>query len=1349
MKGSSKSPHASSRTSGRRSSKETPDTMLLAQLQQLQLQQLQHHGHLLSYPPMVYPLPTATRAVEAEPGAAVLQQLEVKESRMGQLSALLEAMKHESSTTAEAMHKTLSELQALQQTNTALAAQVERTKEAMAIAEAEHSAQLQQLVLAVESERADARTKFETAMLERQREHDGVRHQLEREAATLRSDKDELAHEVTELTHQCDHLQEQRATLETELKAVVRSADLVKDEYESYQAAMNLKFNELEAEKQELAQHLAATFKDLERARAALVDVNNNAAQLSATLHQNEQSWQRTVEGMERQRGEEAKESAALRATLQAMEEALQVERGQKEELNTAMRSELQRFSDEMLALDTQHSQAAAALQGDLEASQAQLRQATQDIATLHNELQSKAGVTADAMRQLEKTLALKSEALDAYAESNSALENELAQTRTQLRAIEADLDAVHFARRILEDKLQGFTVAWAELSPLVGLAPMENDPAILVAKAKELATLVLERHSLLDAMRQLQLQQTTALEEWTNARSQLELLIAGKDEELASVKMDCTTLAAELQTRAAGQAAEVAALNDACAAKVTGLENAMQATALQSMQLSRSVEAQKARMLQLEEEKRELLHEADQLNRTVDTMFQGKNQLQLELDNVKALLSAAQAELDDLSDAHTQLKAASATDLADLRTHKAALERSLVQEREAGEREAAAKAQQVAHLEADLALLTSQFTNLQAEAATSRQHLVELNDALEAQGRALADATENAAEWKDRADVLTASTANVEGTLKQEVLSYSNQCVALSGDKKRLEVALATMQSQVDLLNGDLQAARSEKRVLQQSLQERDEALVTAQGDAAQSKAEIERLQRTRSNMQTELGRMNDEVNDHLRQLEVLRREFRSQEKAFATQDDLHKKEIESLRHELLEATALNDELQTKMATIQAAANATINDLVAELTHAEEAHKAEAAARAKEDDLLRTQYRYLEEDLKRKEAEWRESSAILKRESLLRKEHLDTLDAKYTKQKEVLEAKKLDVDRVAKEAEQRQFRVAELERKLAPLVNAKETLTERVADLKHTLEAKTRESQELEERLRTEIAKLQKEKRDLEALRARHQDDSERDSLGRFATLQAQLAAENKTLKAHIERYKSDLSDASQNVLTLAQRLEALQTSSSRTISELSAQLQSAEQQYQTQTSALERDLALARDQVTEANVTRQLLQKELRRLHLHHKDEPMASVRTSASVPESRQFTIEAEDDNHIAATARSALQSSDPFDTKASLADIPVALLRAQIGLDLSTPAKGNNQVEGVPHLDFELLKSAGASMPALHLNSSDRHEGDIATDDAALRSAVKKSKSLKLLKGKRQRHPGATDLLPKLV
>ncbi|OQS01855.1 plectin [Thraustotheca clavata] len=1331
MKAQSKpSSHSSSRFSSRKGSKEPPptspyptDPILLAQLQQMQLAQLQQHGHLPNYPPMVYPIPTQSSSRSSNDEAPlILQQLEAKETRMAQLSALLEAMKQETSGTTEAMQKTLQEMEKLQQKNNDLSQQVDRGKEALAAQQVEHTFQLEQLIKAVEDERKNAQVKFEMAIQEKQKELDAIKHKLDCEITLLSNGKVELQHEINELQQHCDTLQENRETLDSQVKAIARDLELVRDEYDSFKSAMNLKLNEIESEKQELARHLSATFQDLDRSRSTLIEVNTNAAQLASKMAENELSWRKSLEAMETQRNNAIKETNSMVATNKAFEDALQVERNQKSELNAAMRTELQRYTDEMHSIELSNSQTTTQLQQELSTTQKLLKEAEQNLVILNDELQTKAGITKDELRQLQKSIDLKDEALEAYVEANTILQTKNNETETRVKTLETEMETSEFARRTVEDRLKTYSSILMDLASQTGvnLSTVDSEPM-------------------------------SESQTWSHNQEEFNHQLRIKEEELENVKQDCSTLALEIQNLASSQASEKSMLSQTFENKINGLETSLQATTLQNLQLTRTTENQKQRMLILEQEKRELLEEAEQLNQSLSAMFQGKNSLQEELDAAKSQLLSTQTQLSDLQESHDQLQTKLAEDIACLQSYSNEKEKQYQDERSKMTQELSVLVSKSSQMEIDLQSSTQSYNQLCQENELNRQHLIELNDAFDQQTRALDEAKDNAAEWKDKAETLSTSTANMEGTLKIEVNSYSAQCVALSGENKRLEVALKNLQSQSEQTQADIQAFRLEKKNLQQLAQEREDALLSAQNEIAHYKAEIDRLQRLKQNLQSELSRMNDEVNEQMRQVEVLRREIRNQEKAYIAQEETYKKDIEIARQDAMEAVALNDEMQAKMSTIQAAANATINDLVAELTHAEEALKTEKTNRLKEEELLRTQCRYMEEDVKRKEIEWRESTAIIKRESTLRKEHIETLESKFQKQKDTLETKKAEVDKLTKEVDQKQFKIAELERKLAPLLNTKETLSQRLVDLKQTLESKTREHNDTEEKLRSDIAKLQKEKRELESLHARHQEESDKDSFGRFASMQTQLVNENKVLKTQLERYKQDLHDASQNVLTLAHRLENLQSTSNNTISDLSGQLQSSEHQYRTQTATLERDLNLAREQIQELNITRQLLQKELRRLQApsNKHDDGMLTVRTTASQPECRPLVVDTED-SYIK-TSRSDVslgkKTIDPFDAKESLADIPVALLRAQIGLDLSKPAKAtNNQVE-VPYLPLDQIDLHHHSMPHLGL-SSERNESDILEPEWHTKVITKKAKALKSLKGKKSRL-NAVETLPKLV
>ncbi|RHY18981.1 hypothetical protein DYB36_003996 [Aphanomyces astaci] len=434
-------------------------------------------------------------------------------------------------------------------------------------------------------------------------------------------------------------------------------------------------------------------------------------------------------------------------------------------------------------------------------------------------------------------------------------------------------------------------------------------------------------------------------------------------------------------------------------------------------------------------------------------------------------------------------------------------------------------------------------------------------------------------------------------------------------------------------------------------------------------------------------------------------------------------------LRNDHMEAMALNEELQAKISTIQSAANATINDLVAELTHAEDLLKADQARRAQDDELLRSQCRYVEDDLKRKEVEWKEATMMLKRELAVRRDNYDSLETKYQKQKEMLEAKKVEVDKLTKDNEHRQLKLAELERKLAPLANIKESTATRLSEMKLVC---------------------------------------------------------NKLLKSTLDRTKLELHHATDNVATLAQRLDAQQNASNATIADLSGRLQGLDQQYQAALASLSRELTVEKEKCQDHLVQKHQLMKQLRKLQ-RPGSTTSSSTSSSDDLADQQVFTSRTHPElaDYATSSAVTPVAKTSPRSNtnvmacSYNLTNIPVALLRAQIGLDMCSFDKlshnnnnnttTSNQVpEGVvPSLNLDNLNRWGCmsrlSTPSLvelsHRMESALSQRSSSHDEASGKLKAKTySKStttkdtLKLIKKKIKQDDNklkATASLPKLV
>ncbi|RHY34377.1 hypothetical protein DYB32_001006 [Aphanomyces invadans] len=742
----------------------------------------------------------------------------------------------------------------------------------------------------------------------------------------------------------------------------------------------------------------------------------------------------------------------------------------------------------------------------------------------------------------------------------------------------------------------------------------------------------------------------------------------------------------------------------------------------------------------------------AEALNKSLEMAYQAKASLQIEIDTIKTRFATLQSDHNDLQDAHGQLNAAATADLAELKAKLADAESVYQRERTAWDEQSRSLVAAIATLEGQATSLNDVALQAREDADTARHEAKDLADTLERTRIELVDVQDLCAEWKEKAEALAATSTSVESTLKADLTASSNQCLALAADKRRLESSL----------NADMHALRQEKQCISKHLEERDDELLRVQGDLGQVRAELERLARSKQTLQAELSRAADDLNDSLRQLEV--------EKAHAAAVEGLQKDLDALRHEQSETLAMNDELQAKISTIQSAANATINDLVAEVTHAEELVKVEQASRAKDDELLRSQCRYVEEDLKRKEIEWKDATNMLKRELAVRRDSFVTLETKYQKQKEA------EVDKLTRENEQRQLKVAEIERKLAPLANIKETMTTRLSEMKLICV----QSHDLEEKLRDEIVRLQKDKRDLESTHLRAKDEMDSSSAGRTP----RRCSENKVLKSTLDRTKQELQHATENVAALAQRLDGQQKASQATIADLTSRMQTFDQQYQAALQGMSRELAVEKERTSELLAQKSQLLKQLRRLQRppSSDESQQHQLATSRNLSTLQPEVATDQGGGQVPKTHR----STGDLTSYEDLANIPVALLRAQIGLDMFSFEEqhgSNQQPDGgsaaVPSLNLDSLNTSRyggvcrahsdsqvvvlRSTPYSH-DMSSRLESGIAVEEgsgAKSKMAASKAKdvtSLKRLKKKMATKQSddhasfklkATESLPKLV
>jgi hypothetical protein len=196
--------------------------------------------------------------------------------------------------------------------------------------------------------------------------------------------------------------------------------------------------------------------------------------------------------------------------------------------------------------------------------------------------------------------------------------------------------------------------------------------------------------------------------------------------------------------------------------------------------------------------------------------------------------------------------------------------------------------------------------------------------------------------------------------------------------------------------------------------------------------------------------------------------------------------------------------------------------------------------------------------------------------------------------------------------------------------------------------------------------------------------------------------------LKHNLERTKADLVKANADVLALTQRLESCQQSAQETITDLATRLQGADQQKELAVNALQREINLERERRREAEVQKMELQRSLRQRNAAQLSSTFAGTGAVANgypvdegaawgltmpTPSSQRCQPPVHHEQPAPARGASApetvvqphlepvkqAQSSTPAEyrkfyanepmSNAELANLPMNLIKAQIGLDMA--------------------------------------------------------------------------------
>lgn len=1267
---------------------------------------------------------SSTNGLEAassgdDDSANLLQRIEKKDHMISQLGSFLFQMKQESEGTATAWKEKLQEIVDLKRQLASVSQQLTLTQDK----ERETSSQLAQathdLEAAMHALKEGEQTHIEelTIMNEeiKKRQNEAEHTKVGYEQSLKESSQEllETQQKQHEAASRCRSLEESLQKLEEGHRLVLAQYDEERGGMKRDLEALGKHLEIIDREKQELGQHLWNVSQELQQTKQHEEELERKCASAVNDLEQSQTTWSERFHHFQNEKAEQLGLHSMLQTQLQELDAKYRMERSQKEELNALMVQEMQRFHDE---LETIHLSQKEVMEREVDEKEQWKLQALEHQEKLVR-IEKKYTQAASELEELQGRLRQIDEENQHLQQNGTEKASTLQEMNNQLHSIMEELqdaqvryEQLHVLR---EQHQSGLRKCLQLLSSATNLGSQEFESDLIDGFPRKILTALEEFAQLSSVVDEMKISVLRAQQDHDSDRERfrqreqdLVQQCQSMQSDLDTTRADAKTLAQEMQQLSRQSGGNEAKLSAQVQQLTKELDDIRSSSGLQVLQLQKSLDSQRARTIQLENEKKDLLQEAEHLNASMESLYQARNEKQIELDQLRAAWKALQLEHSDLKENYEDLDSRTARTIEELNTKLKELQhqgQTYRTQSSSLKKENEQIMEQLSKLQSEYEALSHQCMSEQAKWLDKER---EFGSLLEDKTHRMDEMMEMLTQLQSKSEFLEKSRVNEDQSVRQEIERYQQQVLALGQEKKRFELACSNLKGQHDQVVQEIFSLKEEKRHLVQQQNDLEEELGALKTEHTRLRSELDRVSRTKSSLQVELHRVADEAQDVLRQFEVVRRDARTQEKNYHDEVERLRKEVEELRTEGSESSALVEELQTKMTSIQNAANATINDLMTELQNAQETISYEKNRLQKENDTLKAQVKVIGEDIRRKEMDMKELQAGLRQEKDQFSDKESEMTLKFTRLTNTLEQKKQEVDKLNKELEMKGLKVAEYERKFAPLVNAKESLQAKSTELKQALDAKTREAHDIEERFRDEMSKLMKDKRETEALYMTMKEEVE-SVRSQTNGHQQQWQSDCKVLKQNLERTKSELMKANTDVLTLTQRLESCQSAANETISELSARLQAAEQQKEMSVNGLQREINLERERRREAEVQKMELQRQLRQKGgtpttsststpsvapmsatsehtiLPSEDRPTWSGASlfdadmsSSMPPRSTQNPTAAPPPQTLTPKKKNApppeirkFYANEPM-SNAELSNLPMALIKAQIGLDLSS-------------------------------------------------------------------------------
>lgn len=1298
-----------------------------------------------------------------EDGASLIQRLEKKDHMISQLGSFLSQMKQESEGTANAWKEKLQEISDLKRQLAAVTQQLTSAQGQ----ERETASQLEQvgqeLAAAMHALKESEQTHIEelTIMNEeikkRQSEADHMKVGYEQSLKDISQELLDNQQKQQEAISRCQSLEEALQKVEKGNLIAFTECDDERRNLKKDLEDLASHLEGIEREKQELGQHLWNVTQELQHCKQHEEELERKCEGVVSELEKSQSSWSERFHHFQSEKAEQLGVHSMLQSQLQEMEAQFQNERAQKEELNELMVREIQRFHDEMEHLHQSHKESLEHELSEKEQWKLQALDHEEKLARLEKklaqacadveELQGRLRQIDEENQHLQQNGTEKASTLQEMNNKLRKLMDELHDTQIHYEQLQA-----HWERH--QNGLRKCVQLLSAGSTTSGVSSQDLDlgdsfPERIISALEEYVQLSSSIDEMKISVLRAQQDLDSDRERFRQREQELLQQCQSLQGDLEGTRADAKILAQELQQLSRQFGGNETKLSAQVQQLTKELDDVRTNSGLQVLQLQKSLDSQRVRTSQLENEKKDLLQEAEHLNSSMDALYQTRNEKQIELDQLRATWKELQLEHSDLRENYEDLDARTARTIDELNAKLEELQGQIQTHRSqsnALKSENEQMMEQLDKIQAEYKSLSHRFIGDQAKWLEKEQ---ELGTVLEDKTHRMDEMMEMLTQLQSKTEFLEKSRLNEDQSARQEIEKYQQQLLGLGQEKKRFELAYTSLKAQHDQVLQETFALKEEKRHFVQQQNDTDEEFGALKTEHTRLKSEFDRVNRTKSGLQAELHRVTDEAQDVLRQFEVVRRDARAQEKNYQGELERMRKEIEDLRAEGGESSALVEEMQTKMTSIQNAANATINDLMTELQNAQETISFEKNRLHKENEMLKSQLKSIDEDMRRKEMDLKELQAGLRLEKDQFSDKENEMMLKFSRLTNTLEQKKQEVDKLSKELETKGLKVAEYERKLTPLANAKDSLQAKNTELKQAFDAKTREAHDMEERFRDDMARLMKEKRDLEALYVTMKEDYEA-MRSQTSGHQQQWQNDCKVLKHNLERTKNEVIKANTEVLTLTQRLESCQGAANETISELSSRLQAAEQQKEMSVNGLQREINLERERRREAEVQKMELQRLLRQKggtpipaassvgisSIPMEDRSVWSSGAGGSDPEISTSmpprSVQNASNNAALAMPLVPTQSSTPKAkpavaaapaleirkfyanepmTNAELSNLPMALIKAQIGLDLSSEGMRSHAGSSSPTKGSHFRASSSLALPDRELHHHQENNDDI--------------------------------------